>query len=537
MTDFIYRTEDIKRDEVLKYFVQTKEDRAIVDALKSRNPVIVIGSRGVGKSFLLYVAEAELLGRLNTDGVFPVYVTFNKSSLIHTADPNQFQNWMLARLCTGVIRSLSRAGLLSIVPSGLSILTGGGIDQDDGKKTKIERIAEQYEESWKKPGEVIDTSDLPTIELFKDAMEELCSSLKLSRFVLFIDEAAHILLPAQQRQFFTLFRDLRSPYITCNAAVYPGVTAYGETFQPVHDATMISLDRDVLADTYVGNMREIVEKQADSNVLTNIARNGENFAVLAYAASGNPRILLKTVARAPKVNREQINEVMREYYKTDIWSEHSALGEKYVGHRSMVDWGRQFIENEVLPDLKRKNDQYLEADKNSTCFFWVHRDAPQPVKEALRLLAYTGIVTEHSTGIKATRAEIGTRYMVNLGCLFSLESAPTATAFRLAKSLTPKRMSEFGANHPSYQDLLALVPNLEEIDQFEVLKGELGKPIDVLDITDWQKQKLREMDLKTVVDVLQATESKLQEAWYVGEKRSRRMRNAAISAVYEYLSG
>ena len=63
------------------------------------------------------------------------------------------------------------------------------------------------------------------------------------------------------------------------------------------------------------------------------------------------------------------------------------------------------------------------------------------------------------------------------------------------------------------------------------------KSIEVLDITEWQKQKLREMKLETVVDVLKATETELQEAWYVGEKRSRRMRNAAIVAVYEYLSG
>jgi hypothetical protein len=535
--EFIYRTEDIRSEDVLQYFVESKQDRDIVEALKARNPVIVVGSRGVGKSFLLYVAKAELQSTLRTEKVFPVYVTFTKSSLIHTADPNQFQNWMLARVCTRVIRSLSQAGLLSLLPSSLSILAGNSIASAEIPKTRIEQILEQYEDSWKAPGGHVDTNGLPTVEAFKDAMEELCHSLKLDRFALFIDEAAHILLPAQQRQFFTLFRDLRSPYISCNAAVYPGVTSYGETFQRVHDATMISLDRDILSDTYVSNMREIVEKQSDSNTLAHIARNGQNFAVLAYAASGNPRILLKTLARASNVSSQQINEVVREYYRTEIWAEHSTLAEKYVGHRSMVDWGRQFIENDVLPELQKKNNQYLEADRNSTCFFWIHRDAPQPVKEALRLLAYTGIVTEHSPGIKATRAEIGTRYMVNLGCLFALEASPTSTAFRIGKSLTPRRMSEFGANHPSYQELMNLVPPLQEIDQFEVLRAELSKSIDVLDITDWQKQKLKEMDLDTIGDVLQATETKLREAYYVGEKRSRRMRNAAIASVYEYLSG
>ena len=34
-----------------------------------------------------------------------------------------------------------------------------------------------------------------------------------------------------------------------------------------------------------------------------------------------------------------------------------------------------------------------------------------------------------------------------------------------------------------------------------------------------------------------ASESKLQTMSYVGEKRSRRIRNAALAAVFEYLSG
>src|SRR2546430_11908856 len=52
--------------------------------------------------------------------------------------------------------------------------------------------------------------------------------------------------PEQQRAFFTLFRDLRTAYLSCKAAIYPGVTAFGDTFQPAHDASMLVLDRDLL---------------------------------------------------------------------------------------------------------------------------------------------------------------------------------------------------------------------------------------------------------------------------------------------------
>lgn len=537
MTDFFYRTEDIKPEEVLSYFVETNRDREIINALKARNPVVLAGSRGVGKSFLLRVAEAELLADFKGQRVLPVYVSFSRSSLINTTDPQQFQHWMLARICARITRTLHGAGLVDGKLRALSILTGDSSIPTPDRATAIEMLADRFEESWKGEPIAIDSSSLPSLDDFRDAVQDVCTDLKIARIVVLIDEAAHILLPEQQRQFFTLFRDLRSPYLGCKAAVYPGVTSYGDTFQPSHDATMLSFDRDILGSDYVDTMREIVEKQAESATLEDIARHDKNFALLAFAASGNPRVLLKTLARAPKLTASQTNDVVREYYRSDLWSEHSTLPQKYAGHQHLIDWGRWFIEGTVLPDLQKKNEQYLDQEQKSTCFFWIHRDAPQPVKEALKLLAYSGIVTEHASGIRATRSEVGTRYAVNLGALIGQEATPTSTGLRIARSLTPKRMSEFGANHPTYQSLLAVVPTFAEPSVGAVLQQQLGKPLAVLDITEWQTARLHELDLLTVGDVLRASESKLRTMSYVGEKRSRRIRNAALAAVFEYLSG
>jgi hypothetical protein len=537
MTEFFFRTEDIKPDEIAEYFVETKRDRDIINSLKARNPVVLAGSRGVGKSFLLRVAESELLGSWATTKVLPVYVSFSRSSLINTTDAQQFQHWMLARICAKLARTLHGQGLITAATRAVVTLTGSAQLPTPDAQSAIEELIARFEESWKTAPSTVDSSVLPTLDDFRDAVEDLCVELGIARVVILIDEAAHILLPEQQRQFFTLFRDLRSPYIACKAAVYPGVTSYGDVFQPSHDATMMSFDRDILGADYVSTMREIVEKQADSAILESIARNSQNFAVLAYAASGNPRVLLKTLARATNVSSSQTNEVIREFYRNDLWAEHSTLPEKYAGHKHLIDWGRQFIEGTVLPDLQKKNEQYLAQEKMSSCFFWIHRDAPQPVKEALKLLAYSGIVSEHATGIRATRSEVGTRYAVNLGALIAQEALPATVGFAIAKNLTPRRMSEFGANHSAYQALLADVPAFAEPAVGAVLQHQLGKPLEVLDISDWQRSKLRELGLVTVGDVLEASESKLRTLSYVGEKRSRRIRNAAVAAVFEYLSG
>lgn len=538
MTELIYRTEDIRLEDIPDLYVRTTTDERIVKLLTSTNPVLLVGSRGTGKSFLMRVAESILNQGFQNDRVLPVYVSFARSSLLHTSDPMQFRNWMLARLCTRIRRCLMRRGLLIASNPSMSILSGGDAGQGTDADTGMDRLAKAYEESYRSPGSDVDAAIVPELEDFRDAMEDLCEALDIPRVAVFFDEAAHIFRPEQQRQFFTLFRDLRSPFFSCNAAIYPGVTSFGPTFQLAHDATEVHIDRDVLDPNYAERMREIVLKQAPSELANSIMRNEGNFRVLAYAASGNPRLLLKTVARTPSLGSRDTNTSIKEFYRTDIWSEHSNLRETYAGHRALVDWGREFVEEAVLPDTKGKNDSWRKHGRGeSTCYFWVHRDAPEVVREALRLLSYTGIITEHVANIRATRAELGTRYAVNLGCLYAIEPIPTNIALDVARDLTTRRFTEYGANHATFARLSATVPDFEEVDMADVLMRQLRQPASVLDITQWQKERLNESDFNTVEDVLRATEYDLQRIHYVGPKRARRIKNAATAPVLEYLSG
>ncbi|HYE33089.1 MAG TPA: hypothetical protein VEH27_16805 [Methylomirabilota bacterium] len=537
MTSLIIRTEDIKPEHLLELYVETAQDKKTVELLKSASPVILEGSRGTGKSFLLRVAEVQLRQAFDQDRVLPIYVSFTKSSLLQSGDPNQFLNWMMALLCTKIIRALYQQGLLVKPDSTLALLGGGQLPLDFGE-TRLERLAREYEESYKRPGVHIDSSFVPSVDSFKDAVEDICRAKGLKRFAVFFDEAAHIFRPEQQRQFFTLFRDLRSPFISCNAAVYPGVTFYGQTFQTAHDAIVMSLNRN-LDSEYLGGMREIVTKQAeDSQLAADIEERGENFNALAYAVSGNPRLLLKTVALSGRLKTNDVEKVIKEFYRTDIWSEHSGLADRYAGHEALIQWGRDFIEKTVIPDSIAKNDQWSREGKSeTTCFFWIHRSAPAVVLEALRLLSYTGIVTRLDSGIVATRGEIGTRYAVNLGCLAAPSANPIPTLTSFGRTLAVKRFTEYGANHPIYSSLTSVVGKFEEPDISAVLDSQLAKTIDVLDLTSFQRSGLKSIGLHTVGKALQASEDEFQQINYVGPKRSRKMMNVVVSSVLEYLSG
>lgn len=529
-----FRTEDLTLEEVGHFFVETPFDRQTIETLKSKKTVVLQGARGVGKSFLLKVAQKELDEEISDSRILAVYLTFNKAGLLQTADPERFKHWMLAKICNRIIREARKKGLIGKQTSIFSTLSRDG---DDGTvELRLLDLVTKLEEAWKhsEAFEQIDSQIDP--EMIKDAVEDLCDIAGVRRMVLLIDEAAHVFIPEQQRQFFTLMRDLRSPYLSVKAAVYPGVTYFGESFQISHDAELINIHRDILDSNYPNSMREIVIRQ-DSSLESHINKYGEAFDALAFAASGNPRVLLKTVSSAFPFNTNNVRRVMREYYRETIWGEHSALGDRYVGHRQVIDWGRQFVQSEVIPMLGRRNRVSEEGEGDRRIFIWIHRDAPAAVKEALRLLCYSGILHEAGSGLVATRGLTGARYMLNVGTRVVSSDDPIAASTWLRKSISIKRMVEFGANHDLYEGIARL--DLDQMDEGrrELIKSQLDRSVDDLDLTVFARDRLKGLEFDTVRKILAASENDFQRAKWVGPVRSRQMMNVATAAVLEYLSG
>ena len=533
MTNFILRSEELQDAKILDYYVGTAHDEKILEQLETPIPCLLEGSRGVGKSFLFKVLKRRLLDKFTEKKVLPVMVTFRNSPLLRTENESSFYYWMLARITSEIVRALKRAG---VFVARYSFLYGTPSNVDD--ETELEKICNQFEQSWRETEVNVDVSRLPTIDDLLQAIEDVCETNSIQRIIVNIDEAAHVFIPAQQRQFFTLFRDIRSPYLKCNAAIYPGTTCFGDFFQPMHDATFLHISRNIQDNDYISFMREMVEKQLDnSETIRKLFQYGENFDLLAYASNGNPRLLFTTLAMVDKINADSTNKIFREFYRERIWAEHSSLAEKFPSCKDLIDWGRDFIENDVLPELKSKNDRYLAKKQPTTFYLWIHRDAPQINKEALRLLEYTGILIANANGIRATRSAIGTRYSVNIGCLLALESVPTSSGSRILKNTTAKRMSEYGASNQCYEPLASkkIIEIAASNNQF--LRDQLTKSIDFLDLTDWQKEKLHSVSINTIGELAASNESAVMKAYYVGEVRAKQMKNAAYAALFEYLLG
>ena len=93
--------------------------------------------------------------------------------------------------------------------------------------------------------------------------------------------------------------------------------------------------------------------------------------------------------------------------------------------------------------------------------------------------------------------------------------------------------SNYGTTYPVYQGVQGKIVGSET----DALKEQLDKSIDLLELTDWQKQKMHEISIDTIGDLISAPEEKLKQAKYIADVRARTIKNAGIAAVCEYLLG
>mgnify|MGYP002515808475 FL=1 len=543
MISFTLRTEDLSIEEISKFYVDTKHDRENVEFLKSNVTGLLIGSRGTGKTMLLKVAEKELLEKFELNRTLPVFVSFSSAALVDNEE-EKFKKWMLSKILFVLQGQLKELGLLK-TKNIFSLLLGKESEETDELAIKINQLIDKLEKSWKKG--VIDeepvTPFVEDIDYFKELLHSICTELSIKSIVFLFDEACHNFLPKQQREFFTLFRDLRDPKICCKAAVYPGITSYG-TFEAFHDSIVKRVEKDILAEDYVEKMRDIIERQIDSRTYNILIQKGELLDSLIYAATGNPRVLLKSVYEASEkltsLKKANVNSTLKDFYRTQMWNEYTKLGEKFDAYKEIVDWGRTFIEDKVLAETQNKNarSENEEDYDKQTIYFIIHKDAPELVKKAISILEYSGIVVLHTEGYKI-RGNIYNRYQINMGIVAASTSESDLSSYinKLRKGLSIKIVTEYGANSIAFKDLEQIKNNINLDDGGIDLQTLLSKPIDILDIYEYQRTEIKKEGFCKLIDILNASETDLQRAYLIGPVRARNIYNLAMNAVLEYIIG
>lgn len=553
--DFTYRADDLEFKEARDKYIKSKLDERIITNLISRNPILIEGSRGSGKTMLMKVAEALMMDEFEEKRILPVYVSFKKSMMVNK---KYFLNWMLAKTLIEIKNKIIHVyGYLDENAVDFLQKMFGLKEQENNSENEIIRNIQKFidllENSWETQNHDItellknnlssnleNMNAINQVDYFIELLKYICNKGNINRIVVFFDEVCHNFLPDQQREFFNMFRDLRCPYIICKAAVYPGITSYGGVFQLFHDADLIKLNRTIENSEYIPFMRDIIRKQVGEIELKKLEANGDLLDLIIYSSSGNPRILLKSINKATemfttKLKTGIVNNMIKEFYRTEIWNEHSELLDKYVGHKELIEWGRDYIEDKVVEDIREKNS--LSSDKKGI-YFGVDRDKSKAVDHAIKILEYSGIVSKYSEAYKKhmnQKNRLFDRYQLNLGIVLASEKSPSVEYKKIVSNLSLS-LCKFYTSFPELKfDIESLMG--KDDDNFVILGKIISNPLEKLDLTEYQKQEMKRIGFETIGDLLRASKEKIKKARYIGDYRAQKIIDSAVNATLEYISG
>ncbi len=380
---FEQRAEHLSANELKTWTAYTDRDRAIVAKLLGPGAKLLIGPRGSGKSTLLRSAFYEAI---ENGGCLAVYVNYAHSLALEPLFHRQanalqiFRQWLLYKVVSGVKQVYK---LLKIeMPSDLHALAG---DAD---------VLIRGFESGGVPA--LPESPL-TPQVLGEALERWTDQLDLVRCVLLMDDAAHAFSPEQQREFFEVFRGLRSRRVAGKAAVYPGITSYSPNFHVGHDAEVIEVWAKPDAE-YLDSMRSVTQKRLPEHLRTQLKGKDDVVNLLALASFGLPRGFLNMLSQVFGIDEgEEAESPTRRRADVAVADHAESVRALFTTLRSKLPRFEKFVEaglsleTAALEALKKYNQ--LKTDVGGKTNVIAIREPVGPKFErVLNMLEYAGVL-------------------------------------------------------------------------------------------------------------------------------------------------
>lgn len=415
------RTESLNDDFVKDYFVD-RNDGKIIRLLDSEQ-YIFEGSRGIGKTMLMRVAEIQAKNDFNKDSVLAVWISFEESLNLErinindskSADP--FLQWTMGKILSETLKKI-----ISLKPScedelskRLSKIFNNTANDKVEKFGYYTGLLNTYVELLQQ-GDIESNNELkdktPSLELmkildnpasFKEFLLSLCKEFNLSRIVLLFDEAAHVFSSPQQEKFFTLFKSLRNPQIACKAAVYPGITNYGKYFEKGQDAKELRIDWMPSNINDVNYIREILKVRIQNHnklYWNKLTVNDDIINTICVCSNGNPRFAFHIIDELENINAFKkktithivtINAIRKVF--DNKWKEFNTLQERMPKYKIYIKEAEIFIKEVVIPNLRAWNAKRRDGNKKLSSGLYIETAAYDKIHEIFDILAYYNIIT------------------------------------------------------------------------------------------------------------------------------------------------
>jgi hypothetical protein len=561
----------------------------IMSRMLTAENILVEGCRGAGKTMIMRAAAQRLQKNFASgEKVLGVHTTFKRylatlpppsSSQEDDSNLGNFRAWINARILHAVsetVKEVRDEAFLKAIPdlgevpwdkviALLETTYRGGFDGHEVSKSLN-----------LKPHVV---SSLQGYTFTSQVLKAVVTKLDLELLVLFLDDAAHALDTRAQGAFFTAIKSLYGPKLAFKISVYPAVTRYGIDFSYGHDAVVVSLG-DVPKKDNVGAFKDLLARRRDVTVadvsgrqlLDGLLSNPEWVELLVFCANANPRGLLKLIAQVqtqlggkPAANmnfedvRLAINTVMDKHLDNMVPGVIKDLDPRLLkASEFLLDEFRQKISSKPGPYESGKPRGYL-AVTNSM-------QVPYLCQAALKLLVAVNVVIPEGPA-RLSKRETGTVYLLHPGFIFrdnviSAHVRGTLSAtdwLGFFYELSSRVHAEITKSAELWADVLRDVsaepfskcenghPMFDPRSRCEVcgapgvilspVKILLDKDIDVLELSDAIKERLRDRNFDTVRKLFEATDEQIDAVEYIGEVRTTLIRNAVSVAVDEFVAG
>jgi hypothetical protein len=588
MTDFSLQlqADNLPIDSIESLFVGGPWEPILARMMTAEN-LLVEGCRGVGKTMLMRAAAQRLQASFKEGGrTFGVHTTFKRylatlpppsTEISIDADLGNFRAWTNARILGAVrdaiqetsgsqmLEQLGELGAVdwtSVVSALETTYLGGFSDREVAASIGL-------------PAHIIPS--LQGYSYTSTLLNRVVQSLNLELLVLFLDDAAHALDTRAQGAFFTTIKSLYNPRLAFKISVYPAVTRYGIDFSYGHDAVVVPLGvppRRETIDPFIDLLRKRlgVAEGNNSALIQTLLENRPWVELLIYCANGNPRGLLKLIAQVQtqlggrtadamryEDIRVAINTVMDRHLDNMVPGVIKDLDPRLLkAARFLLDDFRSKIAERPGPYESGRPRGYL-AITNSM-------QVPYLCQAAIKLLVAANVMVSEGPA-RLSKKETGTLYLLHPGFIFrdnvigpyvrgTLTAGDWISFF---SSLSSRVHAEIAKTAETWTEALSEIkseptgecqnghPMLDPRGRCEVcgapgvvvspVKILLDKDIQVLEISDALKDRLRAKGFDSVRKLFEATDDEIDAVEYIGEKRTMLIRNAVSVAVDEFMAG
>ena len=422
---YVEQAEYLDSQRLLDWNEEHPDESIILEKLINPGAKVITGPRGCGKTTLMKKAYLNVLQQKKH--IFPIYVNYKSSLSIepfYKKDSKAifiFKQWLLLKIYLGIAETLEYFPQQALL-------------NDFFKKIALYKAQIEQLEIGNISG--LESFESITIETLNYDLTQIFNQYNFTRSILLLDDAAHAFSIEEQRDFFDLFRQLKSNILAPKAAIYPGITNYSPSFHVGHDAEEIDVWIKPDNKNYLIFCNDLLKKRFPEDIYKQLQAEEGAIELISYAAFGIPRALINivryTIHNDEKISLKNLRDAIKRHIAetTEIFL---SLKSKLPLYEGFITAGHYFYTN-IVRIIKEYN---TNKDLNKKTFTLALNETigiPNEIKKVLNFFQYSGLILPKG---KISRGEKGiySLYEIHYSELISKNAITISKAFNIRNIL------------------------------------------------------------------------------------------------------